>query len=623
MEPPNKRQKKVLFAESGSEDEAVGEDFKLNVNKEYARRFEYNKKREEMVQLENKLGKRSLSKSKPSADEEEDEEESDSEDSEEEDDAAELVTEALDEEIAATLQAIRSKDPRVYDPNAKFYTTLDETENVEGTKSETSKGEKPMYLKDYHRQNLLSGQAAVDDDEEGAPKTYAQEQEDLKRSIVKEMHSTAENGEQNDDDEEEDDGFLVRKEKVPMPKSDRPTITDKDVAEADQDPELFLSNFMASRAWVPTSKSSFQPLESDDDEEDKKAEQFEEAYNLRFEDPNKLNEVIRTHARDTTNKYSVRREEVSGRKRQRELERQRKEEEKKQREEERARLRKLKIEELEEKLAKIKKAAGVKSSDFADEDWSRFLDEGWDDEKWEKEMKRRFGDEYYAANEEEDESGDEEEGGSSKKRRLKKPKWDDDIDIGDLVPDFDEELDVDIDMDDEDEGEDAEGENQSEGKKSKKQMLQEKKEKQKEAKRERRKIEALADKSLELEPSLLPGSSKKFGGTFRYRESSPVSFGLTARDILMADDAQLNQYAGLKKLASFRDAEKKKRDNKRLGKKARLREWRKQTFGTEEPPELTAEAEAAPGNSTGNADGETTVDIREGSSKRRKRSRKH
>ena len=499
------------------------------------------------------------------------------------------MTEALDEEIAATLQAIRSKDPKVYDPNAKFYTTLDETENAEGIKSEASKAEKPMYLKDYHRQNLLSGQAAVEDDKEAAPKTYAQEQEDLKRSIVKEMHSTAENGEH--DEEEEDDGFLVRKEKIPMPKSDRPTITDKDVAEADQDPELFLSNFMASRAWVATSKSSFQPLESDDEEEDKKAEQFEEAYNLRFEDPNKLNEVIRTHARDTTNKYSVRREEVSGRKRQRELERQRKEEEKKQREEERARLRKLKIEELEEKLAKIKKAAGVKSSDFADEDWGRFLDEGWDDEKWEQEMKRRFGDEYYAANEEEDESGDE-EGGSPKKRRLKKPKWDDDIDIGDLVPDFDEDLDVDIDMDDEDEDEGAEGESQSGGK-----------------------------KSLELEPSLLPGSSKKFGGTFRYRESSPVSFGLTARDILMADDAQLNQYAGLKKLASFRDAEKKRRDHKRLGKKARLREWRKQTFGTEEPPELTAEA--VPAGSTGNADGETTVDIREGSSKRRKRSRKH
>ncbi|KAM5450955.1 Kinetochore protein Spc24 [Microsporum audouinii] len=611
MEPPNKRQKKVLFEDSGSEDEgagvAIGDDFKLNVNKEYARRFEYNKKREEMVQLENKLGKRPLPKGKPSADEEEDEEESDSEDSEEEDDVAELVTEALDEEIAATLQAIRSKDPKVYDPNAKFYTVLGDTENAEGGKPESAKGEKPMFLKDYHRRNLLSG-PDVDDDDEDAPKTYAQEQEDLKRSILKEMHSTAENGEQ--DDEEEDEGFLVRKEKAPVPKSDRPTITEKDVAEADQDPETFLSNFMASRAWVPTQKSSFQPLESDDEEEDKKAEQFEEAYNLRFEDPNKLNEVIRTHARDTTSKYSVRREEVSGRKRQRELERQRKEEEKKQREEERARLRKLKIEELEDKLAKIKKAAGVKSSDFADEDWSRFLDEGWDDEKWEKEMKQRFGEEYYAAGEEEDESDD---GAGPKKRRLKKPKWDDDIDIGDLVPDFDEELDVDMEAEEEEEEDDHDG-----AKKSKKQMLKDKKEKQKEAKRERRKIEALADKSLELEPSLLPGSSKKFGGAFRYRESSPVSYGLTARDILMADDSQLNQYAGLKKLASFRDAEKKKRDHKRLGKKARLREWRKQTFGTEEPPELTAEPVPTPG-----ADGETKVDIREGSSKRRKRSRKH
>ncbi|KAK2811402.1 hypothetical protein FQN49_008461, partial [Arthroderma sp. PD_2] len=479
MEPPNKRQKKVLFADSGSEDEdaggvAIGTDFQLNVNKDYARRFEYNKRREEMVQLENKLGKRPLPKGKPSADSDNDEE-SDSEDSEEEDDAAELVTEALDDEIAATLQAIRSKDPRVYDPEAKFYTALDNTENAEGAKAKTAKAEKPMFLKDYHRQNLLSGQGAVEEDDENAPKTYAQEQADLKHSIVKEMHSTKNGDEQ--EDEEEDEGFLVRKEKAPAPKSNRPTITEKDVAVADEDPETFLSNFMASRAWVPTPKSNFQPLESDDDDEDKKAEQFEEAYNLRFEDPNKLNEVIRTHARDTTSKYSVRREEVSGRKRQRELERQRKEAEKEQREEERARLRKLKIEELEAKVAKIKKAAGVKARDFADEDWSRFLDEGWDDDKWEKEMKQRFGEEYYAANEEGDES-DDAGASSSKKRKLKKPTWDDDIDIGDLVPDFDEEADVNMDIDDA-EGEDEDEDDHSGTKRSKKQMLKDKKEKQK------------------------------------------------------------------------------------------------------------------------------------------------
>lgn len=57
-------------------------------------------------------------------------------------------------------------------------------------------------------------------------------------------------------------------------------------------------------------------------------------------------------------------------------------------------------------------------------------------------------------------------------------------------------------------------------------------------------------------------------------------------DILAADDAQLNQWAGIKKYATWRDDERKAKDRKRLGKKARLREWRKETFGTKEGPEL-------------------------------------
>jgi protein KRI1 len=57
---------------------------------------------------------------------------------------------------------------------------------------------------------------------------------------------------------------------------------------------------------------------------------------------------------------------------------------------------------------------------------------------------------------------------------------------------------------------------------------------------------------------------------------------LTARDILLApSDQDLNEFFGLKKLATFRDPEKKRRDKKRLGKKARLREWRRGTFGRE------------------------------------------
>ncbi|KLP13949.1 Uncharacterized protein LW94_7990 [Fusarium fujikuroi] len=57
---------------------------------------------------------------------------------------------------------------------------------------------------------------------------------------------------------------------------------------------------------------------------------------------------------------------------------------------------------------------------------------------------------------------------------------------------------------------------------------------------------------------------------------------MTARDILLApSDAALNDYAGLKKLATFRDQEKKRKDKKRLGKKARLRQWRREIFGKE------------------------------------------
>ena len=84
----------------------------------------------------------------------------------------------------------------------------------------------------------------------------------------------------------------------------------------------------------------------------------------------------------------------------------------------------------------------------------------------------------------------------------------------------------------------------------------------------------------------------------------------------MADDSHLNKFAGLKKLASFRDPEKKSRDRKKLGKKARVKEWRKDTFGDEEGPEFkfggdkAAEAKEEDGDKT---------DIREGGRKKKRR----
>lgn len=57
-------------------------------------------------------------------------------------------------------------------------------------------------------------------------------------------------------------------------------------------------------------------------------------------------------------------------------------------------------------------------------------------------------------------------------------------------------------------------------------------------------------------------------------------------DILAADDTHLNEYAGLKVYAPFREKDRKKKDKKKYSKKRNLREWRKAVFGDESGPKL-------------------------------------
>lgn len=542
-------------------------------------------------------------------------------DSEDEDDVGALATKALDSEIFATLDAIRSKDPRVYDKKSTFYTQIQDGRREQDDRT-TVKQEKPMFLRDYHRENLVNGVKDDFDETQEAPLTYNQEQEALKRSIVGEINAakaagSADSATDGDTGSGSDgDGFLVAK----MRKSERIEQPRLDVENADRDPETFLSNFMAARAWVPSQRSQFQPFESDDEEEDRKAEEFEEAYNFRFEDPGKSNEKLVSHARDIAAKYSVRREEKNTRKKQRDVEREKKDALKLERAYDKARLRKLKIEEAEEKLRTIKAAAGLKGSDtLLQEDWAKFLDDDWDDAKWEEEMQQRFGEAYYA----QDEVSADQDGLAlaKKKRKPKKPTWEDDLEIKDLIPDFGDGnpiFEVSDETGEEDDGQLLEVNGHRESAEDKRKNQQNKK---KDARKERRIIEQLVDDQLEVNAAL-EGNHKSSNG-FRYRETSPLSFGLSAQDILMADDTQLNEYAGLKKLASFRDPNKKRKDQKHLGKKARLRQWRRDTFGNEEGPLLPRGI--APGEDGGNpatkeANGtKADVEVGTGSTKKKRR----
>ena len=533
--------------------------------------------------MQEKYGQSTIStnsNSRPAATADQIQESESSSESEDEDDEGVLASEALDAQIRETLEAIRKKDPRVYDKNINFYSSIDE--GVRNSADTKLKDSKPMYLRDYHRKNLL--ESGVDrEPQDVAVSTFAEQQGDLKKTMIKEMH--ADRGASGSDSEE--DGFLIAKHTTSRDPDGKTYTKSKmqelDVENADKDPEAYLSNFMSARAWVPTGESRFQPFESDDDDEDRRAEEFEEAYNLRFEDPATANEKLMSHARDAAAKYSVRKEALNPRKRAREADRAKNEAAKQVRAEEKARLRKLKVAEAEKKMQKIKEAAGLSEKSLDEQDWSTFLEEEWDHARWEEEMITRFGDKYYANND-----ADSAEEGETKRKKLKKPKWDDDIEIDDLIPGFkaedNERPQIEL-SDDSDtcRGTLSDNTNTRPKKTDRQKHLDQQK---KRSHQERRKVERLVDEQMNIDETLSK-SRGKHASKFRYRETSPLAFGLTSHDILMASDSQLNQYAGLKKMAAFRASDKKRKDKKQLGKKARLRQWRKDTFGDEHGPKQT------------------------------------
>ena len=574
-----------LLIEDGDSSPQNDED--LTINENYAKRFQYNKQREELQ----RLGEAGVDSDSDS-----------STDSEDEDDDGVLASGNLDDQVQATLQAIRNKDPRIYDKDYKFYT---EIEGPEAPNTGAEPKSKPMYLRDYHRKTLLEGVMETQNDpmETFAQRTYDEEREITRKTLVQEIHGglqppSAHSEAEDHANSDADGDFLVTK----ISTSDTLNISESRLLHppshtdlpTEMDADAFLDKFLSTKAWKIPPNSQIKPFESDDEEEEARAEAYEEAYNLRFEDPERSNEKLMTHARDSAARYSARKAGPSLRKRAREIERSRKENEKQKRAMEKARLRQLKLLDMEKKLQKIKDAAGLRDEALDVSQWSAFLEDAWDNEDWEREMRRKFDETYYADQDETNAN----EASMSKKPRAKKPKWEDDIDIDDLVLDFQGPNNVEavpFSLSDDEASaqahvtqingtnnvEDLESRRNSQTKDKKRQRN----ERDKQARRERRHIENLVNERLEKE-EILANAAPKHQGRFRYRETSPVTYGMTTADILMASDAQLNQYAGLKKLASFRASDQKSKDKRRLGKKARLRQWRKEAFGDERGPNI-------------------------------------
>ncbi|KAH9067742.1 Krr1-domain-containing protein, partial [Lactarius vividus] len=300
----------------------------------------------------------------------------------------------------------------------------------------------------------------------------------------------------------------------------------------------------------------------DDDEFDEVAEHFESSYNFRFEEPDAAHIQSFPRAIETVRRTT---EHAERRRAARERRQERKEAEKAQRREEVKRLKGLKTRELEGKLERIGKEGGwVRSQALQALD----LDGDWDATAHDRQMAAMLVETDGA-----DANGDDE-----------KPTWDDDIDIDHIAPWSEDEAqhpstsldvkerkkakkkekkktrDVDVDGVDVDEMDaDAlkDGGNQWD-------------EVEWDGTEEMRKrvLDQYMEELYELEfNDMVAGMPTRF----RYNTAAKSSYGLTPTEILLADDKDLNEYVGLKKLAPYR----KQRDTWDAKRGERLGEFKK------------------------------------------------
>ncbi|CCC67564.1 hypothetical protein NCAS_0A10060 [Naumovozyma castellii] len=513
--------------------------------------------------------------------EEESSDDIESESSEDEDDYGELVTEEVEDGINKVISAIRNNETdKLLDPEVKFF---EDPEKAVAKLAKTEK-HKPIYLKDYHRMNILSGNPIVDEDEDmplqetvdGKQSYVSQEKEErtqlldeIKNAFGNDEDKENNNSSENDDD---DDGFLKKKE----PSTVEGTTDDAKLQLPNpKDEEKFLDEFVSQQAWIPRKGDKVLNVDGgmdeieDDDEFEDAVEKFENAYNFRYEDPNAA-EIV-SYARTQA---TLRRSATSARRRKRDDEKQVKQEVKKEKEQKVQKKKTKKVNQLTDILEQLKKEYGAEISEsMVKKITDTLLNNDFKDDEWDKVVAELFNEEFY----------DQEA----------KPTWNDEDDeiMADFYDEQKQEADAKLEDDELLEEEERNDEDEPAKKKSKKNKSEDKKAKKKEKKKLSELVESAVEQNkLAILDEVEKEEEEKRGRLrskddqdlkFRYREVSPESFGLTAREIFAADDTDLNEFIGLKKFAPYRPKELRAKDKRKVTKSRRLRDWRKKVFNNE------------------------------------------
>ncbi|OMO52736.1 KRR1 interacting protein 1 [Corchorus capsularis] len=604
---------------------------KIEINKEYARRFEHNKKREDLQRYEELKKKGRVEES----DDESDEESSSSDEEEEEEDFDDQTTlSKKDEDFFKALIRVRNRDPRLKEKDVKLFESDDDesSKQEEETEQKEMKDKKAVYLKDVVAKHLIEEGPDFQDqdaivDQKMKVKSYGEEQEEIKKAFLDAAQEV---------DDEEDGDFLRVKEKKGNDEEEKEDIGDGEFSQKleeyfGEDEKVdentkFLKEFFKNKMWIHKERSGGDlTVDNDavdellkDEEEIERQEGYELEYNFRHEE----NAEDRVLGYSRKVEGSVRKKE-SKRKEQRERKEERMRIAEMERKEELKHLKNLKKEEIKERMKKVMKIAGIKKVEdcpFSAKD----LEEEFDPEEYDKMMKAVFDDKYYDGEDmelnsdtdeiEKPDFGKEDEllglpkgwdvlesqGGFLAARERSKHKLqcvdgdDTEEDIGQEEEGEDkiegDEGDEDDDGTEEDIGQEEEGEDKIEGDEEDEDYGVEHKneddeegmeEETEEGKRKRKRKMSVVQKALQemwdefykLDYEDVIGGVKT---RFPYKSIKPNRYGLKPEEILAMDDKDLNQYVSLKKLAPYREKEWKVPNNKRYEQKLKFRELMKE-----------------------------------------------
>ncbi|GLT25100.1 hypothetical protein SLA2020_002520 [Shorea laevis] len=546
-----------------SDDDTPTNDIsKIEINEEYACRFEHKKKREALQRYEELKKKGRIEESVES----DEESESGSSSSEEEDLNGVVGSKKKDLEFFDALIKVRSQDPRLKQKDVKLFEFDDDESSEQEGEQKEKKEKKAVYLKDVVAKQLIEEGPEFEEEDSDyelkkKKKSYNEEQEEIKMAFL--------DAAQEVDGDDDGDDFLRVKKKENIDEEGKEELDDGEFAKLEEyfgrdtemdENQMFLKEFFLKKMWQDKEKGGNDMVGDDevdellrDEEEIEKQEGYEFGYNFRHEE----------NAGDRIIGYS-RKIEGSVRKKEnaRKEHRKRKEERmmiaQMERKEELKHLKNLKREEMKGKMKKVMEIAGIKEDDqclFAMKDLEEF-----DPDEYDKMMKAVFNEKYYAAEDEEfgsDEDDIKKPDFDKEDKLLGLPKGWDVLESGDgflaarerILKQKSESIgdgDAEVEEDEEEKSQEKEEERKKEDAEDGKQ-----KRKRKMSLVQRAKQEMLEEfYKLDYEDTI--GDLKT---RFKYAKIKPNRFGLKTEEILMMDDKELNQYVSLKKLAPYRDKE--------------------------------------------------------------------